>query len=133
MAKRITAIARYRPRLKLNDAVDTEMLTNYIARGTALNRGEIRNVLSELNEAIITFASQGTPVYINGIGYFAPSIRLDGSLNVSLRMDPSIRRQLNRPGAFRGEVLNRASIGRTKEELVALWNEEHPDDPVEEA
>jgi len=39
--------------------------------------------------------------------------------------------RLNAPGDFRGEIGNRDMIGKTADELVARWNEEHPDDPVE--
>ena len=29
-----------------------------------------------------------------------------------------------------GTILNRRNVGKTPDELVALWNEDHPDDPV---
>jgi hypothetical protein len=33
-------------------------------------------------------------------------------------------------GRFFSEILNRRNIGKTPDELVELWNVEHPDDPV---
>jgi len=29
-----------------------------------------------------------------------------------------------------GTILNRRNMGKTPDELVALWNEDHPGDPV---
>ena len=130
MANRMTAIGAYRPRLKLNRSVGADELAKYIARGTALNRGEIRNVLTELHDAIVYFNSQGTPVHIEDVGYFTPSIRLTGRLNVNLRLDPAIRHQVNLPGVYSGDVLNGENIGLQQDDLIALWDKEHPEDPV---
>ena len=75
MASHMNALAAYRPRIELGPLVQTPDLSLYIARGTALNRGEIGNVLDELNEAIIFYARQGIPVKINGLGVFTRSSR----------------------------------------------------------
>ena len=32
--------------------------------------------------------------------------------------------------AFEGNILNREHIGKTSDELVLKWNEEHSDDPI---
>ena len=41
-----------------------------------------------------------------------------------------IKAGLNRPGTFSGKVIHCEHIGKTADELVALWNADHPDDPV---
>ena len=41
-----------------------------------------------------------------------------------------IRVGLNQPGIFSGEIIHREHIGKTADELVALWNADHPGDPV---
>jgi hypothetical protein len=33
---------------------------------------------------------------------------------------------------YRGEWRNAENIGKSNEELIALWNKAHPDDPVEQ-
>jgi hypothetical protein len=63
------------------------------------------------------------------LGSYLPNIRLDGTLDVQHRLDWGLRRDLNR-GKFQGRILNRRNIGKTLDELVALWNAAHPDDPV---
>ena len=132
MASHMNALSAYRPRIELGQLVQTPELARYIARGTALNRGEIGNVLDELNEAIIFYARQGIPVKINGLGVFTPVIKTDGKLRVGLRLDTSISKALNVQGAFAGSVANAANIGMTLEEMIARWNEEFPEDPVVE-
>jgi hypothetical protein len=92
MANRMNAVSTYRPKINLGQLVQTPELSRYIARGTALNRGEIGNVLDELNEAVIFYALQGIPVKINGLGIFTPAIKTSGKLRVGLRLDSSIRK-----------------------------------------
>jgi hypothetical protein len=132
MAKIIQAIVTYRPRLDRGRTVSTLDLSEHIAGRTGLNRGEISNVLSEMNEAIIFFNRQGISVTLDGLGTFWPTIQLDGMLRVNLRKDVSFVKSLNVVGAFTGNILNRKNIGKSVDELVVMWNEEHPDDPVED-
>ena len=56
---------------------------------------------------------------------------LDGTLDVQHRLDRGLKNGLN-ARAFAGRILNRENIGKTSDELVALWDAEHPDDPVED-
>jgi len=56
---------------------------------------------------------------------------LDGVFNVAHWLDTALKNRLNTPGEFRGEIENRDMIGKTVDDLVVRWNEEHPDDPVE--
>jgi hypothetical protein len=90
----------------------------------------VRQVLLELRDAVIAFNRQGRAVKLEGLGTYTPSIDLEGVLKVSHRADTALRAGLNSPGAFRGEILNREVIGQTSDDLVARWNEAHPDDLV---
>ena len=132
MANKMNALSEYRPRLALGQLVQTPELSRYIARGTALNRGEIGNVLDELNEAIIFYGCQGIPVKINGLGVFTPVMKADGTLRIGLRLDSSISKALNVQGAFTGSVINPGNVGLSMDEMIALWDDEHPEDPVVE-
>ena len=133
MATRIEAIAAYRPRIEYNQTIDTETIAEYITRGTSLNVGEILNVLREFNGAIIFYACQGFPIKLDDLGIFRPSLNLDGDIAVRLSADPSIRKKVNAKNAFQGRKINAANEGMSVDELVALWNGDHPDDPVEES
>ena len=132
MASKIQAIGTYVPRIKAGSTVEEQELAGHIASRTGLNRSELLMALIELSEAVIFFNLMGRAVRLRGLGIYAPSVRLDGTLTVTHRLDPAIRRAINQPGRFQGRINNREHIGKTPEELVALWNAAHPDDPVQE-
>jgi hypothetical protein len=67
---------------------------------------------------------------VDALGTFSPNIDLQGNLAISFRPNPTFSTNLNLPGTFSGTILNREHIGKTSDELVRRWNEEHPDDPV---
>ncbi len=130
MAKRINAIKALTPRIKLQNSVQTNRLCDYISKRSSLNAGEINNVLQQLQDAILVFTSAGHPVKLDKLGTFTPTIRLDGTYNMNVRIDRSLIRKLNRPGEMNAETLNRKNIGLSADNLVGQWNDLHPDNPV---
>jgi len=130
MAKRITAIQALTPRIELQGRFVTETMCDLISRRTSLNRGEIENVLRELDENMADALSTGRPVKLNGIGTLTPVIRLNGEFSVNVRVDRELIKDLNKPGRFTGGLRNRPNIGRSADELIQGWNANHPDDPV---
>jgi hypothetical protein len=130
MATRIQAINALRPKIKLGKRAGTEDLVQYMARSTGLNESGVRQVLLELRDTTLFFALRGQPVYLEGLGTYTPTIGVDGEIGVGHRADVKIKNGLNARGAFKGDVINAENIGKTGDELVALWNAAHPDDPV---
>ena len=55
---------------------------------------------------------------------------VEGTLSINYRPDVSFAYGRNLPGVFSGTILNRENIGKTSDELVALWNEANPQDQV---
>ncbi len=102
------------------------ILVDFTAGHTGLNKAEIQMVLSELSAAIQFFNKQGQGVKLPGLGTYLPSIDLDGKLCIFNRLDKQISNSLNPPGAFRGEIPNRENIGKTSDNVVAIWNKDHP-------
>jgi len=131
MAKLIEAINAFRPRIDLGPLLTSAELVEYISGRTGLNRGEIRNVLSEFNEAIIYHCRRGIPVRLEGLGIFNPGMDVSGNKKINLRRDVSFRRALNIPGAFTGRIINSANIGMTSTDARAMWDALYPDDLVE--
>jgi hypothetical protein len=130
MAKLIQAITEFGPRLSLGRTAQTAEIAELIAARTSMNPGEIANALSEFQAALLFFAKQGSPVKLEGLGTFTPTIDLEGTLDVGFRLDTAIDGALNVPGAFKGDVHNRENVGKTSAELKALWNTKHPTDPI---
>jgi hypothetical protein len=110
--------------------VSTERLAEFIEGRTALNYGEIFNVLMELHVAIRTYCLDGNAVKIEGLGTFSPSVTLPGRFKVNCRMDAGIGKAMNVKAAFTGTVINRENVGLSSDNLIELWNEDHPEDPV---
>jgi len=131
MVRKITAIRKYRPEIKRMRTLQTRHLVENMARSTSLNEGSVRFVVYELRDEILRAHRTGQAVKIEGLGTFTPTIRLDGSLDILFRPDPDMLRQLNDTTKFYAKILNKANIGKSADELVAQWNQEHPDDPVE--
>jgi hypothetical protein len=130
MAARIQAINAYRPKIKHGNTVQTSELVRLLADRTGLNKGEVALVLGELSDSIVFYNREGRGVKLEGLGIYMPKIGLDGVFSVWHRLDRSIFNQLNISGFFTGIVLNRENIGKAVEELIAMWNADHPDDPV---
>jgi hypothetical protein len=131
MAKFISAHRDLGPKLKLNNTVHLDQLAAWMSMRTNMNKGTVMMMLQELNEAILYFNSQGTPVKLEGIGTFAPKIDRDGNFSVYLRPDVGLRRGLNVPRAYTGQINNKANIGIDNERYKAMWDLTHPDDPLE--
>ncbi len=131
MTRRITAIKAMQPKIKLRRSAEMSDLIDLVTRRTGLGRGEIYGVTLELVDAILHFARQGQAIKIEGLGIFTPSLKANGDFQVNFRADVSLRRALN-TREFWGEIENKRNIGKNGDELVALWDEDHPDDPVEE-
>jgi len=131
LAKFIQAYQSYGPQVKLNKTVRVEKLAAWISMRTSLNRSEVMMTLQELNEAVLFFASEGTPVKLPGLGIFTPGIDRHGNYRVNVRVDKALRQGLNQPNVFGGRIENPGQIGLDNDGYKLLWDDAHPDDPLE--
>ncbi len=130
MASRISALNHYRPQIDYGDTAEWREVADYMAANSTLSRADIIGTLTGLQQAVIYFVQQGRGVRLEGLGTYLPSINYTGELSVSYRLDVNLKRELNN-GSFRGKIRNKKRIGKGTAEVIALWNSEHPDDPVE--
>jgi hypothetical protein len=124
------AVGTYMPRIVRGPAVERDELVEFIARSTGLNESGVQQVLLELRDAVLYHTRRGRAVKLGGLGVYYPSIKLDGTLQIIHRIDNYLKKRFNMPGLFEGEIANSENIGKLVEELVAIWNEAHPDDPI---
>lgn len=129
MAIKIQAITAYRPRIALGSAANADRFLNLVTQRTTLSSGVVKNVQESEVEALIGLLVEGRPVH-TGVAIYTPSINLDGSVDIKVRVDRRILRALNAPGTLRGKLLNAENVGKTSVELVQQWNEAHPNDPI---
>jgi hypothetical protein len=130
MTHRIQIISIYRPRIDQGNTVQKPELIRSVSRATGIVEALMDYVVKELRDKIIEFLLSGRVVKIEGLGTWTPNIGLDGTLSVQYRADNALVRALKTSGEFTGRIDNRQNIGKTGDELVRLWNEQHPDDPV---
>ena len=130
MAQKIQAITAYRPRLDCSNVAGEKRFMELITGRSTLSAGVVRNVQEAEVEILIGLLLEGRPVH-TGIAIYTPSIQLDGDFEVRVKVDKRLVSALNSEGAFRGQINYAENIGKSSAELVALWNEAHPDDPVE--
>jgi len=130
MSPRIKAVNAFRPRIEQGNTVQKPELLRAASRATGIVEGTLDQSIKEVRDQIIEFNRAGRAVKVDGLGTFSPNIDLDGTLSISFRADPAFGKGLNVPGIFTGTIINRENIGKTSEELVTLWNENYPNDPV---
>jgi hypothetical protein len=129
MAKLIQAFSAYGPRIDLIEAADIERFMGLITQRTTLSSGVVKNVQESEVETLIGLLKEGRPVH-TGIAIFTPTIDLEGNIDVSVRVDKRIISALNANGAFSGKLINAENVGKTSQEIAALWNKDHPEDPI---
>ena len=130
MATFIEAYRDFGPRLELNTTATLEDIAELMSMRIGLNAPQVLQALREIGEVIVYLNRQGTPVNLPGVGIFRPSIARDGELRINFRTAPLLRDRINSPNAYRGPIVNREHIGVDDATLKALWDAEHPDDPL---
>lgn len=131
MASTIQAIGAYRPRIEQGKTAKKTDLLRAASRATGLVEGTLDLSIRELRDQIIEFCRAGRAVKIDGLGIWTPNLRMDGSLDIQYRADNAMVNALNLPGVFSGKIIHSENIGKKSDDLVKIWNAEHPDDPVE--
>ena len=129
MSSRIKAIKALQASIELRRTADMQDIVAFMERHTGLNEGEVWLQLMELRDVLVFYARRGQATKVPGLGTFTPSLRSDGDIHLTFRPGVDLKRALN-SGEFFGRIKNKRNRGMSADELVTLWNELHPDDPV---
>lgn len=131
MAKKIQAWAAYGPKITLGAPMKKEELIENIIAATNQSKGSVLAVLAELDVQLEAGLKSGRIVHLPNGTHFEPIGKKDGSVDIGVRVSPELDKKVNM--GFRGTWVNSEAIGRTEAEIIALWNETHPEDliPVE--
>jgi hypothetical protein len=129
MAKKIQAWVEFGPRLEPTDPITAEGLIERIVTATNQSRGSVKAILDELDVQTEILLKEGHIVQLPNGTHFKPTGHKDGMIEVDVRVNPRIVRNVN--VGFRGRWRNSENIGKSEAEIVAMWNEAHPDDLVE--
>ena len=131
MATLIEAVNAHRTRVLPKDTIGMNILARRLAHGSFVNEGIARMVLTDLEREVRNALIEGHPVQLPGIGRFSVHMRLGGRMRLSVRADRRLQTALSNPANFEGDLLRAENIDLDTAAIVALWNEENPDDPVE--
>ena len=129
MASLISALNYYRPQIEYGETAGWREVADLLASTSTLSHSDVIGVLVGLQGAVVDFNQRGRGVRLEGLGTYLPNINYRGELDVAHRLDRELKRALNN-GSFNGRIRNKKSIGMTTADVVALWNAEHPDNPV---
>lgn len=130
MARLIQAIAKYGPRVERGRTVQLDEVAQFLTKNSPLHEFGINAVLGALPEALVWFNQQGRAVKLPEIGTFGTTVDRKGRIGVSYYQDPGLRARLNGHDARHIPIRNRRNIGLDDAGYIALWNADHPDDPV---
>jgi hypothetical protein len=129
MAKKIKMWAELGPKLAKTDPITGEDVIEQLVQATNQTRGSILGVLSELDEVILQGLRNGRIVQLPNGTHYQPYGKKDGSIKVRIHLNKRLKGQI---AAHRARWENGSNIGKSEEEMIALWNEAYPDDPIEE-
>lgn len=133
MAKLIKAIRALAPRIVRSRTVEPPDIVKLIEMRTGYNESTIHGVLLELRAVLDFHICAGEAVKLPGLGTFAPKInREDGKIGLVYWPERTLMTRINTEGKYVGKIQNKDMIGKTAEEIIAYWNELHPDDPVDD-
>ena len=129
MAQKIQAWGAFGPRLAPTRPLTAEEVVEQLVKGSNESRGSILATLAALDDVIEQGLKAGRIVHLPNGTHYRPVAKKDGTIGVAVRATPRIGRRVT--AEFRGEWINRENAGKGEEEIVALWNDAHPEDPVE--
>jgi len=108
------------PRIITGKTTTKTELVEHIKDRTGLHKSDVVGMLAELEDTLLFFLKMGRPVKLEGIGTFRPSVKLDGTIRISLRLARPLSEKMNMAGEFTGEMINKENIGKSMAELEAI-------------
>jgi hypothetical protein len=130
MAKKIQMWRKIGPRLAPATPVESEEVIEELVASTNQTRGSVLGVLSELDAVIEKALKAGRRVKLPNGMILIPIGKKDGSIVIKASLGKSMLGRIN--VAKRAKWINADNIGKTEDEMVILWNELYPDDPIED-
>lgn len=128
MAKKIQAWTEYGPRLERTAPLGAGEMIKNIVNATNQSRGSVLAVLAELDVQIETALQAGRIVKLPNGTHYMPTAKSDGTVIIDVRVNPELVRNVN--ADFHGKWKNAEHIGKSEAEILDLWNQAHPEDPV---
>lgn len=130
MVKKIQVVRELGPRINLGPAIELDNVAQDIAQDSGFDVADVASVLHKAAERRDFYLRLGRPVHLGGLGNYTPTIDGKGRVKASLRLPASVLESLRED--FRGEVINRENIGKSREELCEIYLQLYPDATIED-
>lgn len=133
MAHTLQAVHAYDPRTDLRPPLTSDQIAAITIDATYRSWSSVISPPVKLDGVIEFDLHSSLPIHIHTLNCIicTPSLDLAGELKAKVRPHPELTAALNQKDAFRGNLVNTENIGRTMDELIAVWNVGHPDDLFE--
>lgn len=105
------------PRIKLNKPLEKREFIKYITMRSGFVSSDIIGMIYEIRDVLYDHLKEGTPVRLEGIGIFSPSIKLDGTIKIKFRADKELIQDLNLNNNLHQKITNQKNIGKPLSEL----------------
>lgn len=128
MAKKIQAWAAYGPKIILGDPMTPQDIIENIVAATNQSKGSVLAMLAEFDVQLEAGLKAGRIVQLPNGTHFEPIGKKDGSISIGVRVNPDLDKKVN--SEFRGKWANSQNINKSEAEIIAQWNEAHPDDLI---
>ena len=128
MARKIQIWSKYGPRIALGSPMMPEEIIENVVGATNQSKGSVLAVLAELDVQITAGLKAGRIVRLPNGTRFEPVGKRDGYVNIVVNVSNDLDNSVN--SQFRGKWINAENIGKSEEEMIELWNAEHPEDLI---
>lgn len=131
MANKLAVINQLRPRIISQETVGLEKIAQRISKNTTYNTEELYGMLRLFTKEALAALQAGQTVKIDGLVSLTPNMKVGGEVDLGLRADRGAIANLNNPLLWNAEkVANHEHLSKNTDQLVTLWNEKNPGDPV---
>lgn len=131
MARIVTAVSAFGPRIRQRSSARTKELAEWISRSCGLNNNQVQLALGELSDAVIFYLAKGMPVSIDGVGRVVVTVSRRGDRRVRMIAAGRVKKWIADNSYFNASIDNEDRISWTDADYKAAWDAAHPDNPLE--
>jgi hypothetical protein len=110
--------------------VEAEEVIKALVATTNETRGSVLSVLAELDVILEQGLKAGRSVKLPNGTIFRPVGKKDGTISVKVRLGTRMTKSIDSEQRAKWE--NTEHIGKSEAEMIVVWNELYPDDPIED-
>jgi hypothetical protein len=110
--------------------VEAEEVIKALVATTNETRGSVLSVLAELDVILEQGLKAGRSVKLPNGTIFRPVGKKDGTISVKVRLGTRMTKSIDSEQRAKWE--NAEHIGKSEAEMIVVWNELYPNDPIED-